>query len=56
MGSDKKAIAAQYAIKDLGECEWILNMKVTRDRSNRTMTLVKRRISNESFVNSIWRM
>ena len=48
--SDKKAIAAQYAIKDLGECEWILNMKVTRDRTNRTMTL-----SQEAYIERIIR-
>jgi hypothetical protein len=29
---DKAAIADRFAIKDLGECTWILNMKVTRDR------------------------
>ena len=48
--SDKKAIISQYAIKDLGECEWILNMKVTRDRSNRTMTL-----SQEAYIERIIR-
>ena len=48
--SDKKTIASQYAIKDLGECEWILNMKVTRDRSNRTMTL-----SQEAYIERIIR-
>jgi hypothetical protein len=36
---DKKKIAHTYAIKDLGECQWILNMKVVRDRENRTITL-----------------
>ena len=30
---DKEQIANAYAIKDLGECKWILNMKVTRDQS-----------------------
>lgn len=48
--SDKKAIASKYAIKDLGECEWILNMKVTRDRSNRTITL-----SQEAYIERIIR-
>jgi hypothetical protein len=37
--ADKRSIAAEYAIKDLGECRWILNMKITRDRPNRTITL-----------------
>jgi hypothetical protein len=45
---DKKAIAGQYAIKDLGECEWILNMKVTRDRTNRTIVL-----SQEAYIERI---
>ena len=47
---DKKAIADHYAIKDLGECEWILNMKVTRDRINRTITL-----SQEAYIERIIR-
>jgi len=37
--SDKKRIGATFPIKDLGECHWILNVKVTRDRKNRTITL-----------------
>ena len=37
--ADKAAIASHYAIKDLGDCEWILNMKLVRDRANRTITL-----------------
>jgi hypothetical protein len=45
---DKEAIASHYAIKDLGECEWILNMKVTRDRAHRTMSL-----SQEAYINRI---
>jgi hypothetical protein len=36
---DKKNISEKYSIKDLGECEWILNMKVTRDRQRRVITL-----------------
>jgi hypothetical protein len=36
---DKKKLGAMYAIKDLGNCEWILNMSVKRDRTNRTITL-----------------
>jgi transposase InsO family protein len=45
---DKEAIASHYAIKDLGECEWILNMKISRDRTHRTMTL-----SQEAYVDRI---
>jgi hypothetical protein len=45
---DKQAIAAHYAIKDLGECQWILNMKVIRDRSNRIITL-----SQEAYIERI---
>jgi len=37
--SDKQRIGATFPIKDLGECHWILNVKVTRDRKNRTITL-----------------
>ena len=36
---DKKAISNEYAIKDLGDCEWVLNMAVTRDRKKGTITL-----------------
>lgn len=36
---DKKNISEKYSIKDLGECQWILNMKVTRDRQRRVITL-----------------
>jgi transposase InsO family protein len=46
--ADKKSIAATYAIKDLGECQWILNMKVIRDRPNHIITL-----SQEAYVERI---
>jgi hypothetical protein len=36
---DKAKISAKYAIKDMGDCEWILNMKLVRDRTKRTITL-----------------
>ena len=36
---DKATIAASYQIKDLGECKWILNMRVTRNRDARLLTL-----------------
>jgi hypothetical protein len=45
---DKKSIADTYAVKDLGQCQWILNMKVTRDRVNRTITL-----SQQAYVERI---
>ena len=37
--SYKKKINETFTIKDLGECKWILNIKVTRDRKNKTITL-----------------
>jgi transposase InsO family protein len=46
--SDKAAIAKRYAIKDLGDCDWILNMKVSRDRSKRRITL-----SQEAYIRRI---
>jgi hypothetical protein len=46
--ADKKKVSDQYQIKDLGNCEWILNMRVTRDRNSRTITL-----SQEAYVNRI---
>lgn len=42
---DKKEISKRYPIQDLGECKWILNMKVTRDRSPRVITL-----SQEAYI------
>lgn len=45
---DKKAIGEAYPIKDLGECEWILNMKITRDRTKRTITL-----SQKAYVDRV---
>ena len=37
--NDKEAIRRVYAIKDMGDCEWILNIKLERDRANYTLTL-----------------
>lgn len=37
--ASKVAIANRYAIKDLGECRWILNMLVSRNRTERKITL-----------------
>jgi hypothetical protein len=42
---DKKLISDQYKIKDMGDCEWILNMSVVRDRAARTITL-----SQQSYI------
>jgi Reverse transcriptase (RNA-dependent DNA polymerase) len=39
----KKKIANKYKIRDLGEVEWILQMKVTRDRTSRTLILDQER-------------
>ena len=39
---DKAKIAAKYAIKDLGDCQWILHMELKRDRPNRTITLTQK--------------
>ena len=46
--SDKKEISRQFPIQDLGECNWILNMKVIRDREKRTITL-----SQQAFIERI---
>jgi transposase InsO family protein len=37
--ADKERIAARYAIKDLGDCHWILNMALVRDRKAGTILL-----------------
>jgi transposase InsO family protein len=44
----KSRIADAFATKDLGECKWILNMKVTRNRAQRTITL-----SQEAYIDRI---
>jgi hypothetical protein len=46
--ADKEAIAAKYAIKDIGECKWILNMEVQRDRAMSTITL-----SQQAYVQKL---
>ena len=35
----KKGLCAEYKMKDLGELEWVLQMKVIRDRVKRTITI-----------------
>ena len=46
--ADKTAISEVYKIKDIGDMHWILNMKVTRDREKRTITL-----SQEAYINGM---
>lgn len=46
--ADKAALSARYKIKDLGDCNWILNMTVTRDRKARTISL-----SQQTYVKDI---
>jgi hypothetical protein len=46
--ADKLAIMHEYKIKDLGDCEWLLNLKVTRNRSARTLTLCQ-----ESYIDKL---
>jgi Reverse transcriptase (RNA-dependent DNA polymerase)/Pol polyprotein, beta-barrel domain len=46
--ADKATIAARYAIKDIGDCEWVLNMKLTRDRGARIITL-----SQEAYIKRV---
>ena len=36
---DKQAISNKYSIKDMGDCQWILNMAIIRDREKKIITL-----------------
>jgi transposase InsO family protein len=45
---DKKAISQRYKIKDIGDCEWIFNMHLVRDRAKRTITL-----SQEAYMDKM---
>ncbi|MGZ8855512.1 MAG: reverse transcriptase domain-containing protein [Nitrososphaeraceae archaeon] len=45
---DKKTISDKFKIKDLGDCEWILHMKIIRDRSNKILTL-----SQEGYLEQV---
>ena len=45
---DKSLIAGKYAIKDLGNCDWILNMRVSRNRSTKRIMLCQ-----EAYVKRI---
>jgi len=44
----KSSRCKRYTMKDMGDAEWILGMKVTRDRRNRTITL-----SQASYIDKI---
>jgi hypothetical protein len=43
--TDKGKLVSQFKIKDIGQCEWILNMRVTRDRQAGTIVL-----SQENYI------
>ncbi|MGZ8855927.1 MAG: reverse transcriptase domain-containing protein, partial [Nitrososphaeraceae archaeon] len=45
---DKEQIGTKYIIKDLGNCEWIFNMKLERDRKTRQLTL-----SQEAYLTKV---
>ena len=46
--NDFNSIKSKYKVKDLGDCEWILNMKVVRDRTAGTITL-----SQEAYIKQL---
>jgi hypothetical protein len=46
--NDSNIIKSIYKIKDLGDCEWILNMKIVRDRVNNTITL-----SQQAYIQQV---
>src|SRR6185437_143491 len=46
--ADKKSIANKYPLTDMGPVDWLLNMKVTRDRKRKTLTL-----SQQAYVERI---
>jgi hypothetical protein len=37
--TDKNAIQSKFKIKDMGDCQWILNMAIERNRAKKTITL-----------------
>ena len=45
---DFTSLKSKYKIKDLGNCEWILNMKLIRDRTAGTITL-----SQEAYIKQL---
>jgi hypothetical protein len=46
--ADKQALSNKFSVKDIGDCEWILHMAITRDRMNKTISL-----SQETYIKSI---
>lgn len=42
---DKEKLSSEFKIKDIGECSWILNMSITRDRQRGVIEL-----SQENYV------
>ena len=49
---DYDIIKSKYKIKDLGNCEWILNMKLVRDRVTGTITLSQEAYIKQILINS----
>lgn len=45
---DKSNISREFKIKDIGDCTWMLNMQVIRDRENRMI-----RLSQESYIEKL---
>jgi hypothetical protein len=43
----KDKIKERFEMEDLGECQWVLGMRVVRDRSQRTLTLTQDRYIKE---------
>jgi hypothetical protein len=43
----KEKIKARFEMDDLGDCQWVLGMQVTRDRASRTITLSQDRYIRE---------
>jgi hypothetical protein len=46
--ADKQSISTKYQTKDLGDVQWIFNMKIERDRSKRMLT-----VSQESYLTQL---
>ena len=49
MKAFKTAISAAFKMKDMGELEWILGMKVTRDRQAGTLSLDQEKYINDTL-------
>src|SRR3984957_20392952 len=48
--SYKLKIKSKYDLTDLGPIHWLIGIKITRDRENRTISL-----SHSSYINSLLR-